>query len=116
MAAQPTISICIPAYNYGRYLATAIASARGQTEAPHEIVVSDNHSTDETAAVLRRAGAGVRVVRPPSHQTLGGSFAFVLGQAQGTHVVFLAADDALAPDFLRAVRPHLAGNGLVATG
>jgi hypothetical protein len=116
MADRPTLSICIPAYNYGRFLATAIESALAQTEPADEIIVSDNHSTDNTAEVLRHYGAGVRAVRPPAHLAHGDSFYYVLSQATCSHVVFLAADDALAPSFIHAVKPHLPENGLVVTG
>ena len=47
-----TFSICIPNYNYGRYLGATIASALEQTYGDLEVHVSDNDSTDDSLAVL----------------------------------------------------------------
>jgi len=116
MAADARISICIPAYNLARYLPTAIVSGQQQTSSPWEIVVSNNHSTDDTESVLRTYSGDIRIVKPPAHLGYGAHCRYVVSQATGTHVVLLAADDALAPTFLREVRPHLAAAGMVTTG
>ncbi len=53
------ISVVIPAYESARFIARTIASARAQTLAPMEIIVVNDGSRDETAAVARAAGATV---------------------------------------------------------
>ena len=56
-----TVAVIIPTYNSARYLAAAIESALGQTLPPHEIIVVDDGSRDDPAAVLgvlRQAFAG----------------------------------------------------------
>jgi glycosyltransferase involved in cell wall biosynthesis len=114
--ARARISICIPAYNLARYLPTAIVSGQQQTSSPWEIVVSNNHSTDDTESVLQAFSTDIRVVKPSAHVGYGANCRYVVSQATGTHVVLLAADDALAPTFIREVRPHLASVGMVTTG
>jgi hypothetical protein len=116
MAADARVSICIPAYNLARYLPTAIISSQQQTSSPWEIVVSNNHSSDDTELVLRGFSSGIRIVKPPTHVGYAANCRYVVSQATGTHVVLLAADDALAPAFIREVRPYLAAAGMVTTG
>ena len=57
------ISVVIPALNDSEMLTTCLQALQAQTRLPDEIIVVDNGSTDETAAVARAAGA--RVVSEP---------------------------------------------------
>jgi glycosyltransferase involved in cell wall biosynthesis len=116
MAADSRVSICIPAYNLARYLPTAIVSGQQQTSSPWEIVVSNNHSSDDTELVLREFSRDIRIVKPPTHVGYAANCRYLVSQATGTHVVLLAADDALAPTFIKEVRPHIGSAGMVTTG
>ncbi len=49
-----TVSVVIPAFNAAGYLPEAIECALGQTLPPHEVVVVDEASTDDTPAVCAR--------------------------------------------------------------
>jgi glycosyltransferase involved in cell wall biosynthesis len=57
--ALPTVSVVIPARDDAEALAECLAALERQTVAPDEVVVVDNASTDDTAAVARRHGARV---------------------------------------------------------
>ena len=60
---DPKISIIIPSYNQGEYLATCIESALDQALKPHEIIVVDDGSTDLSLAIAEQYTAkGVKVV------------------------------------------------------
>ena len=48
------VSVIIPVYNGGEYLAEAIECALRQTLRPHEVIVLDDGSTDESAEIARR--------------------------------------------------------------
>ena len=69
---QVLISIVIPAFNEAKYLPVSLEAAHrsravlGQAGWTSEVIVCDNNSTDETAAVARANGA--RVVFEPFNQ------------------------------------------------
>src|SRR5688572_8042387 len=96
--AAPLISIVIPCFNQGRFLADAISSVRGGNHRSSEIIVVDDGSTDETRSVAERY-AHVIYHRQPN---MGLSAARNRGVAEsrGEFVVFLDADDMLAPGAL----------------
>ncbi len=62
--ASSRVSVIVCAYNEGRYLGACLDSLSAQTQPPHEIVVVNNASTDDTATVARRRG--VLVVDEPA--------------------------------------------------
>lgn len=90
-------SIIIPAYNQARYLASSIESALAQTTSACEVIVVNDGSTDDTAALLERFGDRIRVV---TQANAGLSAARNAGfrNARGDFLLFLDADDLLMPD------------------
>jgi hypothetical protein len=97
----PTVSVCIPTYNYGRFLAAAIDSALGQDFGDFELIVVDNASEDDTPAVLARYGDRIQAHRNARNLGLFGNFARCLELSRGEYIKFLAADDWLHPAYLR---------------
>lgn len=93
------VSIIIPCYNGSKFIRATLESALGQTRLPHEIIVIDDGSTDDSAAIAESFGPPVRVIRQKNQ---GESVARNrgLGEAVGTHVLFLDADDLLWPESL----------------
>jgi glycosyltransferase involved in cell wall biosynthesis len=60
----PRLSVVIPAYNEAGYLAETLRSLQDQDFAePYEVIVVNNGSTDDTAALAQ--GFGVRVLHEP---------------------------------------------------
>jgi glycosyltransferase involved in cell wall biosynthesis len=51
---NPKISIIIPAYQQAEYLEDCIESCYNQTKTPHEIIVINDGSTDETREIAER--------------------------------------------------------------
>jgi len=96
----PRVSVCIPTYNYARYLPAAIDSVLAQEFGDYELIVVDNASQDETPAVLARYGQRLRAHRNETNVGLFGNFARCLELARGGLVKFLAADDWLHPAYL----------------
>lgn len=94
-----TISIVTPCYNGAKFLEETIQCAVSQSAPPIEIIVIDDGSTDDSASIAERFGPPVRVLRQANQ---GESVARNRGiaAATGSHVLFLDADDLLAPDAL----------------
>ena len=56
----PTVSTVIPCYNYARYVGRAIESVLAQQGVDLEIIVIDDCSTDDSAAVIAGIAAADR--------------------------------------------------------
>jgi glycosyltransferase involved in cell wall biosynthesis len=92
------VSILIPAFNEARWIGDAIASAVDQTWPHTEIIVVDDGSTDETAAIAKRfASANVKIVTQP-HQGASAARNLAYSLCQGDCIQWLDADDLLARD------------------
>lgn len=105
MENRPKISICVPVYNGGRYLARFLDSALSQTFDDYEIVLADNWSTDGSMDILRayeRAFPGKIVVcRTDEHGHAGKGRNLAFRKAKGEYIYSCDADDILHPDALR---------------
>ncbi|REJ66498.1 MAG: glycosyltransferase family 2 protein [Planctomycetota bacterium] len=90
--ADPSIGVIVPVYNGERYLAAAIESILGQTHLPDEVVVIDDGSTDDSAAIAESFGPPVRCLRQAN---AGVTAARNLGVAECRCelLAFLDADD-----------------------
>ncbi|WP_305313675.1 glycosyltransferase family A protein [Hydrogenophaga sp.] len=58
---MPTVSVVVPTYNAGRYIAEAVTSILNQDFTDFELLLIDDGSTDETASVIQRFAADSRV-------------------------------------------------------
>ena len=104
-APLPPVSVVIPARNEAHNLPRLLESLRTQSLAPLEILVVDDQSEDDTAAVAVAGGARVLRSQPLPQGWLGKPWACWQGaqQAQGEILVFLDADTALENQGLRRV-------------
>jgi glycosyltransferase involved in cell wall biosynthesis len=93
------ISVVIPTYNRARKIATAVESVLAQTLRPHEVLVIDDGSTDDTAEALAPLKDRIRYIRKPNG---GASSARNLGilEARCDWIAFLDSDDAWDPSKL----------------
>jgi glycosyltransferase involved in cell wall biosynthesis len=115
----PLVSVVIPVRNGAAYLDDAITSARGQTLEQIEIIIVDDGSTDESAAVARRHADEDPRVRLVEQQHAGLAMARNHGMraARAPWIALLDSDDIAAPmrlerevDFLRS-NPGVAAVG-----
>lgn len=97
--APPLVSICIPTYNMARFVGQALESALAQTYPSLEILVSDNASSDDTAAVLSKYRDS-RLTMSRNSTNLGpvGNFNKLIVASRGKWIKFLEADDLLKPE------------------
>lgn len=90
---MPQVSVIIPAYNAGKYLAETIQSVLEQSFTDFEIIICDDGSTDNTASIAKsfsdprikyqyQKNSGVSIAR-----NNGAEF------ASGKYIAFLDADD-----------------------
>ncbi len=102
MADRPFLSVVVPAYNGTRVLPQALA-ALAASDLPREhweLVVVDDGSSDDTAAVAARwADAVVRLPGPPHGPAYGRNRG--VEAALGDVLVFVDADVCVHPDTLR---------------
>lgn len=91
------ISIVINNYNYARYVGQCIESALAQDHADVEVIVVDDCSSDDSAAVIR--GYGDRITAVLKEVNAGHAAAFNSGfdVSTGALVMFLDSDDYLYP-------------------
>lgn len=89
----------IPTHDHAHYLGEAIASALNQVDARNEVIVVDDGSADDPAAVVDRY-PGVTLIRQPN-SGLAAARNTGWRSAKGEFVVFLDADDRLTPKALR---------------
>jgi glycosyltransferase involved in cell wall biosynthesis len=93
---EPLVSVIIPCYNQGRFLADAIDSALSQTWPHVEVVVVDDGSEDNTPEIAARY-PDVQYFRL-SRGGVSAARNHGLGASRGSHVIFLDADDCLKPE------------------
>lgn len=87
----PTVSVLIPARNGEATLRELLAMLSLQTLTPHEVVVADSASTDNTAEVARQYGAGLVDVDPGEFDH-GGTRSMLAQRARGDILVFMTQD------------------------
>lgn len=111
---ETLVSVIIPAYNYAETLPRAVNSVIAQLgEAQAELLVIDDGSTDATPQVLEQLQAEhaglFRALRKPN-----GGLSSVrnrgIEEARGQYLIFLDADDEMAPGALAAVTRHVASH------
>jgi GT2 family glycosyltransferase/2-polyprenyl-3-methyl-5-hydroxy-6-metoxy-1,4-benzoquinol methylase len=114
---RPSASIVIPVHDRAAFTARCLqALARTVDVAATEVIVVDNASTDETAALLARAPLPVRVVR--NAENLGFARACNQGarEATGELLVFLNNDTEPEPGWLDALREAAGDPGVGIVG
>lgn len=94
------VSVIIPAYNQGHFLAEAVNSVLAQTYPHVEIIVVDDGSTDDTAVVARSfTDPRVRYVYK-QNGGLSSARNEGLRHAQGQYISYLDSDDCFLPEKL----------------
>jgi glycosyltransferase involved in cell wall biosynthesis len=95
---NPLISVIIPCFNYGAYLQQCLQSVlTSAQDIPKEIIVIDDGSTDNTPEIARQFQEHVTYIH---QENAGLSAARNTGMrhATGKYLLFLDADDLLAPN------------------
>lgn len=95
---RPLVTIAIPTLNRANYLRIALDSALAQTYPNLEIVVSNNASTDSTAALLASVkDPRLRVVEQQTTISMMENWNACVRAASGKYFLLLSDDDVLEP-------------------
>jgi len=101
----PLVSVLIPVFNGEPFLAECLESVLAQDFSDCEILISDDGSTDGSAAVIERFAARdsrIRWWRNPRNLGIGGNFNACIKAARGEFLKFVLQDDKLlTPSALR---------------
>lgn len=101
------VSVIIPAYNQGHYLAAAIQSVLEQTYANVEVLVIDDGSTDNTAQVAQQfSDPRVRYIYQ-QNRGLSGARNTGIRHANGDFLTYLDSDDLFLPRKLELLLAEL---------
>lgn len=98
-----SLSIGIPTYNQSNFLRETIVSLLNQETPPFEIVVSNNHSTDQTIEVLEEFKGQIRVIQPHQHLDMMENWNFLVKNLKGSWFSLLSSDDVAKPNFVRVL-------------
>jgi glycosyltransferase involved in cell wall biosynthesis len=99
---MPKVSVIIPSYNHGQYISEAIHSVLDQTMQDFEIIVVDDGSTDNTAAVLQTFQDQIRYVRRRTPSGPGAAKNCGIRLSEADYIATLDADDIWFPQKLDA--------------
>lgn len=103
------ITFILVSFQHARFLAEALHSIVAQTRPPDEIILCDDGSTDDSAAILRqfaatpRPGTTVTLILNETNRGLGEMLNQAFAVAAGDVWVLQAADDFSRPDRVKRV-------------
>src|SRR3954470_16861350 len=94
------LSICIPTYNFGRYIEETLGSITCQLTPGVEVIILDGGSTDNTRERVEPWLAKASAIRYVGQSERGGidrDIARVMDLAQGEYCWLFSADDVMKP-------------------
>ncbi len=100
---RPRVSIGMPVYNGGAFIAETLGSLLSQTYRDFELIISDNASTDDTSDRCRAFAAAddrIRYYREEVNRGAAWNFNRVFHLSRGEYFKWAAADDHCAPSYL----------------
>jgi len=99
---MPAVSVIVPTHNRSSLLRRAIDSVRRQTFSDFEVVVVDDASTDDTAAVVRGYGdSRIRYIKLTGNGGVASARNAGIAAAAGDFIALLDDDDEWLPEKLQ---------------
>lgn len=97
------VSVIIPNWNGARLLPACLDSLRAQTLGSHEVIVVDNASADNSAALVKNDYPEVRLIAMPRNRLFAGAANEGIRQARGDVIALLNNDTEADPRWLEAL-------------
>lgn len=99
----PLVSVIVPTYNRANCLARAIQSVLDQTYTQWQLIIVDNHSTDNTDALIANFNdSRIQLLKIHNEGVIAASRNKGLRAAEGKYAAFLDSDDWWTPRKLEA--------------
>ena len=100
-SATPKVSVIIPTYNRADLLARAVNSVLSQTYDDYEIIIVDDHSSDNIQDVISKfTDPRIRLMRHERNKGQSASINTGIANARGEYIAFLDDDDEWLPNKL----------------
>lgn len=104
------VSIGIPVYNVEKYIRTCILSALNQSfNEEYEILIIDDKGSDSSIEIVKELqsthprGNRMQILTQPQNMGCWAARNLVLKEAKGKYILFLDADDYIAPNTLQVM-------------
>jgi abequosyltransferase len=110
------ISICIPTYNFGEFIAETIESITSQVEDGVEIIIGDGASTDNTEGIVKELISRYKNIFYHRFEKKGGidvDLFKVIEKARGEYCWLFSADDLMGPGAIRRILAEIEAGHLV---
>ena len=113
MAQSSVVTVGIPVYNEGKFLAATIESVLNQSLTNFELIITDNCSTDNSyqiAMSYAEKDSRIKVYRHEKNMGIPFNFRFSLLKATTKYFVWLGAHDLFTPEYLKNTVGYLEMN------
>ena len=98
---QPLLNICVPNFNYGRYIDKTLKSLKKQNSKNFAINIVDNASTDNSLDVIkkwRNEFANYNFKVNPCNLGFAGNLDKVASMSSGPYKIMISSDDVVIPE------------------
>lgn len=110
---MPKISIIIPCYNQGKYIAECLDSVIAQTFKDFEAIIINDGSTDNSLKIIEpylKKHSNLRLINKTSTGGVVSARNKAIRKAKGTYIYPLDADDIISPDCLEKLYQAIIAN------
>ena len=100
---MPKVSVIVPSYNLGKYLPETLESVQDQTFKDWECIIVENGSRDDSPEIVKTFCKGDGRFIPlvlPENVGVAAARNKGLEMAEGEYILFLDADDIIAPRYM----------------
>lgn len=94
------VSVVIPAYNQEHFIAEAMQSVLDQSYSKLQIIVADDHSTDNTLSIVKglaKKDPRIQILTTDVNLGISKNFNRTFDACKGEYVAFLGGDDIMLP-------------------